>query len=157
MDTKIAGIAVRGAPRAEPEHLANSLVTMVAGLPGNFRGIEKARRRRQVTLIHADDWEAACAESGCRMEWSARRCDLLVEGGPLPMRTGALIRVGTAVLEITGECDPCVRMDALHQGLRAALTPAWRGGRLARIVEEGYLEVGSSVTVLDDQDARAAG
>lgn len=156
MTMTIAGIAVRHAPKAEPTPLTHSRVTTAAGLPGNFRGIEKARRRRQVTLLHADDWQAACAESGCGLDWSARRCDLLVEGSPLPMETGALIRIGTAVLEITGECDPCVRMDALHPGLRAALTPAWRGGRLARVVEEGDLEIGSSVTVLAQPETRAA-
>jgi MOSC domain-containing protein YiiM len=156
MTMRIAGIAVRHAPKAEPTLLERSAVTVAAGLPGNFRGIEKARRRRQVTLLHAGDWSAACAESECALDWSARRCDLLVEGGPLPMETGAMIRIGTAVLEITGECDPCVRMDAIHEGLRAALTSAWRGGRLARVVEEGDLEIGSSVTVLAIQDVQAA-
>lgn len=156
MTMTIAGIAVRHAPKAEPTILTHSAVTVAAGLPGNFRGIEKARRRRQVTLLNASDWRAACEDSGCTIDWSARRCDLLVEGDLLPMETGAMIRVGTAVLEITGECDPCIRMDALHPGLRAALTADWRGGRLARVVEEGDLELGSSVTVLAVQEAEAA-
>jgi MOSC domain-containing protein YiiM len=149
MTSTIAGIAIRTAPKAAPEKLDRSDLTVAAGLPGNFRGVEKARRRRQVTLVHARDWRDACVEAGCALDWSLRRCDLLVDGDPLPMEEGALIRVGTAVLEITGECDPCVRMDAIHSGLRAALVPGWRGGRLARVVQEGHVEIGSVVARLD--------
>lgn len=156
MSSTIIGIAIRRAPKTAPEKLESSLVTVAEGLPGNFRGVEKARRRRQVTLLHARDWHDACVEAGCALDWSTRRCDLLVDGDALPTEEGALIRVGSAVLEITGECDPCVRMDALHPGLRAALTPGWRGGRLARVVEEGELGIGSAVSVLADGAARAA-
>jgi len=147
MTMHIAAIAIRRAPRAVPEKLDRSDVTVAAGLVGNFRGIEKSRRRRQVTLVHADDWAAACAEAGATIDWSERRCDLLVAGDALPMETGALLRIGTCLVEITGECDPCVRMDALHPGLRAALTPAWRGGRLARVVEEGEVAIGDAVEI----------
>ena len=152
MNSTVRGIAIRPAPKAPPILLERSDVTVAAGLPGNFRGIEKARRRRQVTLIHASDWHDACVEASCALDWSERRCDLLVDGDPLPMEEGALVRVGTCVLEITGECDPCVRMDAIHPGLRAALTPGWRGGRLARVVEEGEVEIGSVVLVLADPE-----
>lgn len=145
MTMHIAGIAIRRAPKAVPEQLDRSEVTIAAGLVGNFRGIEKSRRRRQVTLVHADDWAAACAEAGAVLGWAERRCDLLVEGDALPMEVGALLRIGTCLVEITGECDPCIRMDALHPGLRDALTPAWRGGRLARVVEEGAVAIGDAV------------
>lgn len=148
MTSIIADIAIRRMPKGDPERLTNSAVTIAAGLPGNFRGIEKSRRRRQITLLHARDWHDACVEAGCALDWSQRRCDLLVEGDALPMEVGALLRIGTCTIEITGECDPCIRMDALHPGLRAALTPAWRGGRLARVVEEGELSVGCAVVVL---------
>jgi len=147
MTMRIAGIAIRRAPKAEPEQLERSVVTVAKGLDGNFRGIEKSRRRRQVTLVHADDWAAACTEAGVVLEWAQRRCDLLVEGGALPREIGALLRIGTCLVEITGECDPCVRMDALHPGLQDALTPAWRGGRLARVVEEGEVAIGDAVEV----------
>lgn len=40
-------------------------------------------------------------------------------------------------------------MDALHPGLRAALITGWRGGRLARVVEEGCIEFGDPVVVAD--------
>ena len=147
MTMRIAGIAIRRAPKAVPEQLDRSDVTVAAGLVGNFRGIEKSRRRRQVTLVHADDWAVACAEAGVHLGWADRRCDLLVEGDALPQEVGALLRIGTCLIEITGECDPCIRMDALHPGLRAALMPAWRGGRLARVIEEGSIAIGDDLTI----------
>lgn len=155
MTMHIGGIAIRRAPKAVPEQLHRSEVTIAQGLVGNFRGVEKSRRMRQVTLVHADDWAAACAEAGVSIGWSERRCDLLVEGDALPQEVGALLRIGTCLIEITGECDPCIRMDALHPGLRDALRPAWRGGRLARVVEEGVVEIGN-VVVAEADTALAA-
>lgn len=151
MTMRIAGIAIRRAPKAVPEQLERSDVTIAQGLVGNFRGIEKSRCMRQVTLVHAADWAAACTEAGVELHWGDRRCDLLVEGDALPREVGALLRIGTCVIEITGECDPCIRMDALHPGLRAALGPDWRGGRLARVVEEGSIEIGDVVALEADQ------
>lgn len=147
MTMRIAGIAIRRAPKAVPEIFERSDVTITQGLVGNFRGVEKSRRQRQVTLVHASDWAAACAEANVSLDWSDRRCDLLVEGAPLPREIGALLRIGTCLIEITGECDPCIRMDALHPGLRDALRPGWRGGRLARVVEEGAIVVGDGVEI----------
>lgn len=145
MTMRIAGIAIRRAPKAEPEQLERSEVTIAKGLSGNFRGVEKSRRRRQITLVHADDWAAACLEAGADIAWTQRRCDLLVAGDALPRAVGTLLRIGTSLIEITGECDPCVRMDVLHPGLQAALIPGWRGGRLARVVEEGEISIGDMV------------
>jgi len=151
MTMRIAGIAIRRAPKAVPEQLERSDVTIAKGLDGNFRGVEKSRRMRQVTLVHADDWSAACVEAGVALGWADRRCDLLVEGDALPREVGALLRIGTCLIEITGECDPCIRMDALHPGLRNALRPDWRGGRLARVRQEGAIALGDDVTVEADQ------
>ena len=152
----VTGLAVRRAPKAAPEALEDCAVTMEGGLAGNFRGREKSRNLRQVTLVHASDWRDACAESGCDADWTARRCDVLVDGDPLPIGVGILLRIGGALLEITGECDPCVRMDQLHQGLRAALTPGWRGGRLARVVEAGHVAVGDAAFALVADETVAA-
>lgn len=147
MTMRIAGIAIRRAPKAVPERLERSDVTIAQGLVGNFRGVEKSRRMRQVTLVHATDWAVACAEASVDLDWADRRCDLLVEGDALTREIGARLRIGSCVIEITGECDPCIRMDALHPGLRAALGPDWRGGRLARVVEEGAIEIGDVIGV----------
>ena len=52
------------------------------------------------------------------------------------------------VVEITEECAPCERMEALLPGLRAAMTPDWRGGFLGRVVEDGESAVGDEVRIV---------
>jgi MOSC domain-containing protein YiiM len=51
---------------------------------------------------------------------------------------------------ITRETDPCERMDALAPGLRAALTPDWRGGACSRVVVGGTIRVGDTIIVLEE-------
>ena len=48
------------------------------------------------------------------------------------------------------ECDPCSRMEELQPGLRAALTPDWRGGVLGRVIADGEIAVGDSVTIVEE-------
>jgi MOSC domain-containing protein YiiM len=91
----------------------------------------------------------AIAEAGAVVDWSDCRRNLLLLGVRLPRQEGTRVRIGPSlVVEITGECDPCERMDALHEGLRATLTPDWRAGFLARVVEDGEIAVGDEVRVL---------
>jgi MOSC domain-containing protein YiiM len=91
----------------------------------------------------------AVAEAGATIAWSDCRRNLLVEGLRLPREEGTRLRIGASlVIEVTGECDPCERMDALHEGLRAALTPDWRGGFLARVVEDGEIALGDEIRIL---------
>ena len=74
---------------------------------------------------------------------------MLLEGIRLPRAVGTGVRVGEGVvIEITGECDPRGRMDALHEGLRAALTPDWRGGFVGRVVDDGEIAIGDEIRVL---------
>lgn len=127
-------------------------VSLAEGLHGDFRSAlasGKGTRKRQLSLIEGDSWRAAQADSGCLADWSEARRNLLVEGLRLPREPGAQIAIGSAlVLEVTGECDPCERMDALHEGLRAALTPDWRGGVLARVISEGPIALDDEVRIV---------
>jgi len=127
-------------------------VTASAGVHGDFRGglaSTKPGRTRQVSLIERDCWNAAAAEARCPYEWWNSRRNLLVEGLRLPRSPGTRLQIGaTLVLEITDECNPCERMEALHHGLRAALTPDWRGGFLGRVVDDGEIAVGDEIRII---------
>jgi MOSC domain-containing protein YiiM len=145
----LAGIARHARPRRVMEVLERVRVTVEAGLDGDFRGVVKpgGKRRRQVTLIERCDWDAAMAALGTDHHWSVRRVNLLVDRIDLPQRSGAQVRIGPVLLEITGECDPCSRMEEIEPGLKAALTPDWRGGALARVIEGGALAVGDAIRI----------
>jgi len=148
----LAGIARHAEPKGRMETLDHVAVTTAEGVHGDFRGARasmKPDRKRQVSLIESDGVRAAIAEAGAPVEWSDCRRNLLVDGLRIPRTPGTRVQIGdTLVVEITDECDPCERMDALHDGLRAALTPDWRAGFLARVIEDGEIAIGDEIRIL---------
>lgn len=135
------------------ETLEHVSVSAAQGVHGDFRGglaATKPERKRQVSLIETGSIAAAFAECGALgIDWSDCRRNLLVSGLRLPREEGARIAIGERlVIEVTMECDPCARMDALHEGLRAAMAPDWRGGVLGRVVEDGTIALGDEVRIL---------
>jgi len=150
MTGTLVGIARHGRPRGPIEILDAVDVTVESGLAGDFRGAVKpgGKGKRQVSLIEAGDWAAAMAELGHDLPWWVRRANLLVDGLDLPQTPGARVRIGgQVVIEITTECDPCSRMEEILPGLKAALTPDWRGGALGRVLSGGRIAIGDAVVV----------
>ncbi len=131
------------------ETLDHVHVSIESGLAGDFRGSVKpgGRGRRQVSLLERGDWDAAMAETGHSLPWQERRANLLIDGLDLPKVPGTRLRIGSVVLTITQECDPCSRMETIAPGLKAALTPDWRGGVLARVTAGGDIAVGDTIEV----------
>jgi MOSC domain-containing protein YiiM len=145
---RLLGIARHARPHAPMERLDHAAVTLAGGIDGDFRGAVKpgGRGRRQVTLIAASGWADAMADLGVAIDWAERRANLLVEGLVLEGTTGRQVRVGDdVVLEITGECDPCSRMETIAPGLKAALLPHWRGGATARVIAGGAIVIGDEI------------
>ncbi|WCT74817.1 MOSC domain-containing protein [Sphingomonas naphthae] len=150
VEGRLIGIARHDRPRGEMETLDHAEVTTALGVVGDFRGAAKpgSKRKRQVTVMAAADWLAAVRELGVPLEWQVRRVNLLVEGLALPRVTGTLLRfAGGVVLEVTGECDPCSRMDTIAPGLKAVLTPDWRGGITTRVIADGPIALGDRVEI----------
>jgi MOSC domain-containing protein YiiM len=150
MAGRLAGIARHGRSRGPIEVIDTVHVSVEAGLAGDFRGAVKpgGKGKRQVSLIEAGDWAAAMADLRTDLDWSVRRANLLVEGFDLPQTPGAVIAIGEDVrLEVTVECDPCSRMEEIAAGLKAALTPDWRGGALARVLRGGDIAVGDEIRI----------
>ena len=148
MSGRLIGIARRDRTRAAMEVIDHGEIAPGEGVRGDFRGaLKPGRNRREVTVMIREAWTAATSEIGrADQEWSSRRANLLVEGVDLPRAPGATIRLaGGAVLEVTGETDPCFRMDEIVPGLQAALAPDWRGGVTTRVIAGGPIAVGDSV------------
>ena len=152
MSGKLAGIARHDRPKGPMEPLETVAVSAVEGLHGDYRGAQAAMkpgRKRQVSLIEADGLASAFAETRAPLNWWDCRRNLLIEGLRIPREVGTCVAIGDClVIEITDECEPCERMEALHSGLRAAMTPDWRGGFLGRVVEDGEIAVGDEVRIL---------
>jgi MOSC domain-containing protein YiiM len=141
---KLLGIATRPATKVPMTEVTRSRITTASGVEGEFRG---SPGDRQVVVVGREGWDAACREIGVSLAWTLRRGNLFVEGVTLRDSTGARLQIGDALLEITGECDPCFVMDKQHAGLRKALGPEWRAGVTCRVLRDGGVAVGDAVSI----------
>jgi MOSC domain-containing protein YiiM len=133
------------------EELTRGSITVDAGLEGDFRGAKV--KSRQITILALEAWNDAMAELGdlagpCDLPWTTRRANLLVEGVLLPRAVGAQLRIGDVLLEVTGQTNPCHRMEQARIGLFSALQLHWRGGVTCRVIESGIVARGDRVTNL---------
>ena len=160
MGGQLIGIARRAGRRAAMEELASGEITREAGLGGDSRGAKF--KTRQITILAREDWEAALLELGDLstaeqrqqserppdLPWTMRRANLYLEGVRLPRAKGGVLQIGPVVLEITGQTNPCHRMEEAHRGLLSALHPHWRGGVTCRVLEGGTINLGDQAAVL---------
>jgi len=105
--------------------------------------------KRQVTLLQAEHLPVIAALMALEeVTPEGLRRNLLVSGIPLLALKAARFRVGEVVLEGTGECHPCSRMEeTLGEGGYNAVRG--HGGLTARVVTGGTVRVGDPVVFLD--------
>jgi MOSC domain-containing protein YiiM len=105
--------------------------------------------KRGVTLIQAEHLPAIAALSGhASVDPAVLRRNIVVSGLPLVALQGRRFRLGGMLLEGTGGCDPCSRMEAaLGPGGYNAMRN--HGGLCARILEGGAVAIGDVVQPLD--------
>jgi MOSC domain-containing protein YiiM len=104
--------------------------------------------KRQVTLIQAEHLPVIASVLGlAAVEPAQLRRNLVVRGINLRALKAHRFRVGAAVLELTDECHPCLRMeDILGPGGFNAVRG--HGGWCARVLEPGEVRVGDAVARL---------
>jgi MOSC domain-containing protein YiiM len=101
--------------------------------------------RRQVTLIDEARWREVQEELGVAVDASLRRANVMLRGIDLEKTHGRSLRIGPCVIRIYNETRPCSQMEEAHAGLRAALSPRWRGGAFGEVMEGGVIRVGDAV------------
>jgi MOSC domain-containing protein YiiM len=114
------------------------------------RGLEGDRYKnqggdRQVTLIQDEDLKAIASYLGrAEIDPSLTRRNIVCEGINLLSLKGKRFKIGEAVLEYTGECHPCSRMEESlgHGGYNAM---RGHGGITAKVVEGGVIRAGDEI------------
>lgn len=141
---KLEWIGVRPERRAPVVSVPRVGAIAGYGLEGDHYA-SKINGKRQVTLIQAEHLQAVAkilAKPEVRADGVRR--NLVVSGINLYALRDRKFRIGGVLLEGSGPCDPCSRMEEV---LGAGGYNAMRGhgGIIARILESGLLEVGEAV------------
>ena len=107
-----------------------------------------ATGKRQVTLISQLDLVAIGAALGQGPAAAEQlRRNIVVDGINLHALRGRQFQLGGAVLEATGDCHPCSRMEEIL-GLGGYNAVRGHGGITARIVSAGEIRLGDTVARL---------
>lgn len=118
--------------------------------PGGGLDGDRARRgRRAVTLVQVEHLAVIGGFPGTGpVAPEVLRRNLAVAGINLIGLRGREVRLGAAVLKITGPCAPCSRMEAaLGEGGYAALRG--HGGMTAEVLCPGRVAIGDPVQPID--------
>ena len=149
---RLRWIGLRPARRTAVMTPASAKLIAGHGLEGDHYDTRR-NGPRQITLIAAEDLAATAAflgSSGISPELLRR--NLVVQGINLVALKDRRFRVGAALLEGSGECAPCSRMEeALGPGGYNAVRG--HGGITARIIEGGEIGLGDIVERVEETSA----
>jgi MOSC domain-containing protein YiiM len=131
-----------------------------ADIGSGLRGDHHARRgrpsKREVTLIQAEHLPVVAALCGCgaAVTPDLLRRNIVVSGINLLALKGRMFQIGAVVLQFTGPCEPCSRMEqALGPGGFQAMRG--HGGVTARVVTGGLIRCGDRVAALSGTNGPA--
>ncbi|TDF39327.1 MOSC domain-containing protein [Alteromonadaceae bacterium M269] len=146
---KLEWIGIRPQRKEPLKQLEYCDIASGGGLVGDhFSG--SAKSKRQVTLIQKEHFPAIAGCLGLNEVIPEQlRRNLVVSGVNLLAFKNRQFRVGDAVLEMTGLCHPCSRMEEIL-GPGGYNAVRGHGGITASVVKEGRIEVGDSVTVFEE-------
>lgn len=141
---RIDWIGLRPARRTEIEVVPQANLS-ISGIEGDHGRAGK----RAVTLLQSEHLAViASFLERDQIGPEILRRNVLISGINLSALRGRQMRLCTAVIEITGVCAPCSRMEeALGYGGYSALRG--HGGWTASVIEPGTFAVGGQVAVLD--------
>ncbi|MBI1309982.1 MOSC domain-containing protein [bacterium] len=124
------------------------------GLEGDHHAANGSPKR-QVTLIQAEHLPVVASLTGREfLTPDLLRRNVLVSGINLLALKDQKFRIGTALLEGTGPCVPCSRMEEVL-GTGGYNAMRGHGGICARVLEPGELRVGDEVRLIVEDSSEA--
>jgi MOSC domain-containing protein YiiM len=143
----VSAIILRPGPRRPVVQVKEVEAIAGQGLKGDRY---KASGGRQVTLIQQEHLPVVGSYLGkSAVDPTLLRRNIVVSGINLLTLKGKKFRLGQALLEYSGECHPCSRMEE-NLGTGGYNAMRGHGGILARILETGMVRVGDSVVPIVD-------
>ncbi len=145
---RIEWIGIREERGATLSTLNSISISVESGLTGDhYRGTNK---KRQVTLIQKEHIEVVEKILGIEtIDPSLLRRNIVVSGLNLLALKDFKFRLGTAILEYTGLCHPCTRMEK-NLGMGGYNAMRGHGGITARVIEDGLVNLGDELVIIDN-------
>lgn len=140
---KIVSMRLCLGSREPMREVDNVVVIASEGLEGDrHRMADGSRSKRQILLMDRETLDRFQLADGVIRE------NITVEGLEFSsLSDGDRVLIGSdVVLEITGDCEPCSRMDEIRQGLKDELEG--QRGMLAYAESGGNIRVGDTIQVI---------
>ncbi|MEA5258537.1 MOSC domain-containing protein [Arcicella aquatica] len=141
---EVVYIGVRPASRQPVIGVEQTMARIGTGLDGDrYKG--NADSKRQVTLIQAEHLQAIASFLGkSEIDPALVRRNIVVKGINLLALKEKRFKIGEAILEMTGLCHPCSRMENIlgEGGYNAMLG---HGGITCKVIEEGNIKLGDII------------
>lgn len=142
---RVQWIGVRGAHKKPLQGVESVEADPDKGLAGDHYSGQ--RRNRQVTLIQAEHLEVVSKMLNREVSPVDTRRNIVVAGINLLAFTDRQFRIGEVVLEMTGLCQPCSRMEE-NLGPGGYNAMRGHGGITASVISGGIIRKGDPVTVI---------
>ncbi|WP_422359698.1 MOSC domain-containing protein [Reichenbachiella sp.] len=143
---KVEWIGIRQERKAFPTAVDQVIAKKKTGLDGDhFKG--SLSGKRQVTLIQKEHLDAVAAMlDKDNIDPGLTRRNIVVSGINLLSLKSQKFKIGEVILETSGICAPCNRMEEnLGPGGYSAMRG--HGGITAKVVSEGSIKVGDNISL----------
>lgn len=143
----VSWMSIRPERQSMPVEKESVFANASHGLEGDHYG-GGANGKRQITLINEEHLHAVASFLGKEvLDPALLRRNIMVKGINLLALKDQQFRIGEALLEMTGLCQPCSRMEEnLGEGGYNAMRG--HGGITARIIKSGLIKVGDKVKLI---------
>ncbi len=147
---RVAWIGLALEPRSPIRAVELVVAEAGRGLEGDHHAKRKKNSKRQVTLIQSEHLSAVASLCGRdEVQPALLRRNIAVSGINLLALKNKRFRIGGALLEWTGPCEPCSRMEE-NLGPGGYNAMRGHGGITARVVEGGSIRIGDPVRLEPD-------
>jgi len=147
---EVMWVGLRPASRKAIKEVLEVNVTET-GLEGDRATKNSPSNKRQVTLIQHEHLAAAASFLGKEsIDPNLTRRNVVVKGMNINALKGRKFNIGTAVLEMTGFCYPCSRMEE-NLGVGGFNAMRGHGGITCRVIKVGKIKIGDKINVKENE------